>query len=54
MGLNPKKIPYLQAASNRLGPIQEERILQFGETIDSVRTNFELIDKIPAHKGLRV
>jgi uncharacterized protein (DUF362 family) len=54
MGLNPKKVPYLAAASNRLGPIQEKNILQFGETIDSVRTNFELIDKIPAHKGLRI
>ena len=54
MGLNPKKVPYLQAASNRIGPIQEKNILQFGETIDSVRTNFALIDKIPAHKKLRV
>ena len=52
MGLNPKKVPYLKAASNRIGPIQEKSILQFGETIDSVRTKFQLIDKIPAHKKL--
>jgi uncharacterized protein (DUF362 family) len=54
MGLNPKKVPYLQAASRRLGPIQEKSILQIGETIDLVRTNFKLIDKIPAHKELRI
>jgi len=54
MGFNPKKVPYLAAASNRLGPVKEKDILQFGETIDSVRTNFELIDKIPAYKGLCV
>ena len=54
MGLNPKKVPYLKVASSRLGPIQEENISQYGETIDLVRTNFVLIEKIPAHKGLRI
>jgi uncharacterized protein (DUF362 family) len=54
MGINPKKVAYLNAASDRLGPIQEESIHQYGETINSVRTNFRLIDKIPAHKGLRI
>lgn len=54
MGLNPKKVPYLASASDRLGPIKEKNILQFGENIDSVRTNFALIEKIPAHKGLRI
>jgi uncharacterized protein (DUF362 family) len=54
MGLNPKKVPYLAAASRRLGPLREENISQYGETIDSVRTDFALIEKIPAHKGLRI
>jgi uncharacterized protein (DUF362 family) len=54
MGLNPKKVPYLAAASDRLGPIKEKNILQFGENIDSVRTDFALVDKIPSHKGLRI
>jgi uncharacterized protein (DUF362 family) len=54
MGLNPKKVPYLLSASNRLGPIKEKNILQFGETIDSLRTNFALVEKIPAHKWLRI
>jgi uncharacterized protein (DUF362 family) len=53
MGLNPQKVPYLKAASSRLGPVRQKNILQHGETIHSVRTNFALIDKIPAHKGLR-
>ncbi len=53
MGLNPQKVRYLKAASFKLGPIREKSILQHGETINSVRTNFALIDKIPAHKRLR-
>jgi len=54
MGLNPHKVPYLRAASSRIGPVREKNILQHGETINSVRTNFALIDRIPAHKGLRL
>jgi uncharacterized protein (DUF362 family) len=52
MGINPKKVPYLEVASSRLGPVQEKNIFQYGETIESVRTNFALIEKIPAHKKL--
>ncbi len=54
MGVNPQKVPYLAVASTRLGPLREENISQYGETIDSVRTDFALIEKIPAHKGLRI
>ncbi len=54
MGIDPKKVPYLATASRTLGPIQESVISQRGETIQSVRTNFELLDDIPAHRGLRL
>lgn len=54
MGFNPKKVPYLSAASKRLGPIREENISQHGEPIHSVRTHFALIEKIPAHRDLRI
>lgn len=53
MGINPQKVPYLEAASGRLGPIKESNISQRGETVQSVRTNFELLDYIEAHRGLR-
>ncbi len=53
MGLNPEKISYLIAASGSLGPLREEGILQRGETINSVRTSFALVDRIPSHKRLR-
>jgi uncharacterized protein (DUF362 family) len=54
MGINPEKIQYLKAADGRLGTIRENIILQRGETIASVMTPFALIDKIPAHQGLRL
>ena len=54
MGIDPYKVSYLERADNWLGPIGERSIEQRGETIKSVRTNFELIDTIPAHKGLRL
>jgi uncharacterized protein (DUF362 family) len=53
MGINPQKVAYLAAAGERLGPIREPRIFQHGETIKSVRTNFELLQNIEAHRGLR-
>lgn len=53
MGLDPKKVTYLNVASRQLGPIREDNIFQYGETINSVRTNFALIKKIPVHKELR-
>ncbi len=54
MGINPRKIGYLSVASGNLGPIKESNISQRGETIESVRTDFELLDYIEAHKGLRL
>ena len=53
MGINPHKITYLAMAENCLGPIREEDIRQLGEKIVSVRTDFALLEKIPAHRGLR-
>jgi uncharacterized protein (DUF362 family) len=54
MGIDPYKVIHLKAASNLLGPIRESHILQKGEKIASVRTDFVLIDKIDAQKGLRL
>ena len=54
MGLNPHKIRYLAAASDWLGPIREEQIIQCGEAIESVRANFALMEKNPIHKKLRL
>jgi uncharacterized protein (DUF362 family) len=54
MGIDPYKVSYLERADNWLGPISEVAIEQRGESIPSVRTNFNLIDTIPAHRGLRL
>jgi uncharacterized protein (DUF362 family) len=54
MGINPKKIPYLNRASGLLGPVEEEEIEQRGDVIQAVRTNFQLLEEIPAHQGLRL
>ncbi|HKY56202.1 MAG TPA: DUF362 domain-containing protein, partial [Anaerolineales bacterium] len=54
MGIDPYKVSYLERADNWLGPISEAAIEQRGETIASVRTDFNLIESIPAHRGLRL
>jgi uncharacterized protein (DUF362 family) len=54
MGIDPYQVKYLERADNWLGPISEKGIEQRGESIASVRTNFNLIETIPAHKGLRL
>jgi len=54
MGINPEKIPYLKYASGRIGSIKEANIEQRGETIQSVRKNFKLLDYIPAQKELGI
>jgi uncharacterized protein (DUF362 family) len=54
MGVDPQKIAYLKAASNRLGPIKEKYISQRGELINAVRKNFRLREDIPAQRGLRM
>ena len=52
MGIDPARIRYLAEAAGWLGPIAEEAIHQVGETLAGVRTPFELVEKIPAHKAL--
>ena len=54
MGINPFKIAYLKKAGGRLGPIEEVDIRQKGDPIDMVQNNFSLIEKIPAHRGIRL
>jgi uncharacterized protein (DUF362 family) len=53
MGVNPLQVRYL-AEAWRLGPISEKEIVQLGENLSSVRTDFKLLEKIPAHRGLRL
>jgi uncharacterized protein (DUF362 family) len=43
MGIDPSKVEYLEMAHDRLGVTDASRIEQRGETIASVRTNFQLI-----------
>lgn len=54
MGINPRKIDYLKAAANTLGPIADSQIIQRGESWQSVRTDFQLLDYIHAHRGVRL
>ncbi len=54
MGIDPYKIGHLAVASDRLGPIGESRIVQRGEPIAAVRTDFQLLDRIDAHRGIRL
>jgi uncharacterized protein (DUF362 family) len=54
MGIDPLKVDYLRAVHSGPVPILAENILQQGETIAAVRTDFELLDTIPAHRGLRL
>jgi len=43
MGLAPERIDYLAKAATVLGHVAENRVLQAGETIDSVRTDFQVL-----------
>jgi uncharacterized protein (DUF362 family) len=54
MGINPRKIPYLKRASGRLGAIKESNIEQRGEPIISTQKIFQLLDYIPAHRGIKL
>jgi uncharacterized protein (DUF362 family) len=54
MGIDPLRVAYLGAANGVLGTIQAENILQRGESIAAVQTDFQLLDSIPAHQGLRL
>jgi len=44
MGIDPDRVEYLRLASGRLGVTEESRIQQRGESVRSVRTNFDLIE----------
>jgi uncharacterized protein (DUF362 family) len=54
MGIDPQKVAYLKSANGTLGTILAENILQCGETLAAVRTDFQLLDFIPAHQDLRL
>ncbi|MHC4403616.1 MAG: DUF362 domain-containing protein [Planctomycetota bacterium] len=50
MGFDPQRIPYLRAASGRLGPISSRNIEQRGEPLKGLIQRFELLD----HPRMRV
>jgi uncharacterized protein (DUF362 family) len=52
MAINPRNVPHLASASGQHGTIGEDKIQQRGEAVASVKTNFLLLDKIPAQKKL--
>jgi hypothetical protein len=53
MGIDPFRVEYLAAAAGRLGPLTAADIKQRGEALATVTTNFQLLDTITAHHGLR-
>jgi uncharacterized protein (DUF362 family) len=55
MGIDPEKIGHLRiAAGLKLGVIDSRGIDQRGETLESVRTDFRLLEHIDAHRGIRL
>jgi uncharacterized protein (DUF362 family) len=44
MGLNPSRISYLQLAARRIGPLDDHRISQRGESWQSVASPFEMLN----------
>ena len=53
MKINPYKVGYLKRAEFVLGTINEADIVQVGEPIAAVATEFTLLDYIPSQKRLR-
>jgi uncharacterized protein (DUF362 family) len=53
MGIDPFRVKYLAAADGRLGPLANAHIIQRGEALAAVRTDFHLLDTIPAQRLLR-
>jgi hypothetical protein len=51
LGIDPRIINYLAACRFFLGPVDEQEIPRRGETIDAVKTNFALLERIHAHRG---
>ncbi len=54
MKINPYRVGYLRRAEFVLGTINEADIVQVGEPIAAVATEFRLLDYIPSQKGLRM
>jgi uncharacterized protein (DUF362 family) len=50
MGLDPAGLQYLRMASDTLGVTEESRIDQRGETVRSVRTNFQLVKSFQQYR----
>jgi uncharacterized protein (DUF362 family) len=53
MKIDPYRVNYLNRAQDLLGPVEESSIIQVGEPLAAVATEFKLLDYIPAQKGLR-
>ncbi len=47
MTLRPEAVDYLRACPGEFGPLEEDRILQVGESIRSVRRPFAVMDRFP-------
>ncbi len=54
MKIDPYRVPYLKRAEFVLGTINEADIVQVGEPIAAVATEFKLLDYIPAQESLRM
>jgi uncharacterized protein (DUF362 family) len=54
MGFDPHRVESLSLAEGWLGPIREANIHQVGEPIAAVRTPFQILEKIPAQRALKL
>ncbi len=52
MGLDPRRVSYLQLAADRLGPVADHRIRQRGETWQPLASPFSILD-VPYLQSLR-
>ena len=51
MNINPERIAYMDLARRFLGKVGEERVVQIGEKIQDVRTDFEVIGRLQILKS---
>lgn len=54
MGIDPEKVDHLRQAGILAGGVAESRIEQRGERPRDLRSDFELLDFIPAQRGIRL
>ena len=54
MGIDPRRIDYLNRADGKLGSIRTRDIDQRGEDPATVRRDFALLDYVPAQQGIRL